>query len=89
MIQVFRVFKRSTPETYFVAVSMLNRYLREAETQGDPIQTNDLYIVGLATVFIASKFEDKLPITLDELYRDAGHKNFSKELICEAKKEIL
>lgn len=68
---------------------MLNRYLRVAESQGDPIQTNDLYIVGLATVFIASKFEDKIPITLEELYRDAGHKNFGKELICEAEKEIL
>lgn len=73
MIQVFRVFKRSSPETYFLAVSILNRYLRVAESQGDPIQTNDLYIVGLATVFIASKFEDKIPITLEELYRDAGH----------------
>jgi len=89
MIQVFRVFKKSTPETFFLSASILNRYLNMKLKMGTTIETKDLYLYGLVIIFMASKLEDIRPIILDELYNEAGHKLFSKEQIVKAEQEIL
>ena len=37
---------------------------------------NDLHLIGLTSIFIASKSEDIYPICLSDIYSKAGHRKF-------------
>ena len=64
MIQVLRVFKKSTPKTYFLAVSIIDRYLEKKRLEKPEvvIDKKDLHLTTLTSIFISSKMEDIKPI---------------------------
>lgn len=40
----------------------MDRYFKEKSQQGITIEKKELHIIGLVAVFIASKFEDVIPM---------------------------
>ena len=65
MIQVFRVMKKSSDETYFLAVSLIDRYLEVYEkTHNYKITLDKFHLVGICCVFMASKYVDTIPISM-------------------------
>jgi len=65
MIVVFRVLKKSSYKTFFLATQLMDTYFIIKKKQGKKVSKQDLHIVGLVCVFIASKFEDVIPIYLN------------------------
>ena len=88
MIQVFKVFQ-SGPETFFLGVSLLDRYLKTKSEGCEFIGKDQLYLVGLGVIFISSKYQDVYPIRLEGLREKAGHYLYSKEDILKIEKDIL
>ena len=49
----------------------------------------DLHIVGLVSIYLASKFEDVIPIHMHQILNDAGHNKYSLHEIVEWERDIL
>jgi Cyclin, N-terminal domain len=81
MIQVFRVLGNSSPQTFFVSCSLLDRYFTAKTQTGEHVAQDKLYLVGVAILFIASKYEDVRPISMKQAYETIGRMKFSKEQI--------
>ena len=77
------------PETFFLAVSLLDNYLIAKSKRGIPISSDNLYLVGMASVFIASKYEDVVPIFMKQILDDVGHFKFTRTHILSMEREIL
>lgn len=88
MIQVFRVLNRSSDKTFFLAVSLLDRFFYAKSTENGVLNKDDLHLFGLVCCFIASKIEDCFNITMQEIISDAGHSRFNLKQINEAEKEV-
>ena len=50
---------------------------------------NSLYLIGVATLFIVSKFEDVNCITMRQSLTDVGHNKFTQKQIIAAEQDIL
>lgn len=77
MVQVFRVLRLSSPVTFFTAVSILDKYFIAKRERNQPVGPENLYLLGMTSVLISSKFEDVTPIRLKTLVEKAGHNRFS------------
>ena len=79
----------STPETFFLAVTILDRYLRGKHNQGVILNSDCLYLLGMTIVFLSSKYEDVMPISMRHLIDDVGHFKFTRAQILALEKDIL
>ena len=77
MVQVFRALRLSTPTTFFSAVTVLDRYFISKYEQGHSIGPENLYLLGMTSVLLSSKFEDVDPIRMKTLLEKAGHNRFT------------
>ena len=89
MIQVFRVLGNSSPQTFFIASSLLDRYFSAKTCSKDQVPSDKLYLIGVAVLLISSKFEDVKPIQLKQAYETIGRMKFSKVQILETEMDIL
>lgn len=55
----------------------------------DYCDTRNLHIIGVISMFLASKILDYMPIDLDFVFREVVHKEFSKKEICEYEYMVL
>ena len=70
MIEVLTNFK-CEDQTFFLAISLLDRYLKnKRECQ----EIADLHIMGVTTMFIASKYEDIYPLKMKMIFEKIAHK---------------
>jgi hypothetical protein len=79
----------SGPETFFLAVSIFDNYLRAKSSKGIVLNSNSLYLIGMAVIFISSKYEDIIPISMKHLIDDVGHFKFTRTMINELERDIL
>ena len=79
MVQVFRVLKVSSAHTFFLSVSLMDRYFAAQAERQVRVSKHELHEIGLVTILLSSKFEDVIPIRMGQILRDAGHNKFSKE----------
>jgi cyclin B len=86
---VLRVLKQDSELTFFLTVSIIDRYLAAKQKQGVCVEKDDLHLLGLTAVFISIKFEELWPISLDELIVKAGHSKYTKSDLIAKEKEIL
>ena len=85
MIEVLTNFK-CDDQTYFLAVSLLDRYLKgKQETR----EISDLHIMGVTTMFVASKYEDIYPLKMKMVYEKIAHKKLPVERIKALEMDIL
>jgi hypothetical protein len=89
MIQVFRVCKTDSECSFFLAASIMDRYMDIKNSEGLRIQSKDYHLVGLVSIFIASKYEDIRPISMRKLLINVGHSKFSTEDILKCEIDVL
>ena len=89
MVQVFRVLGHSSPSTFFVAASILDRYFKYKSDNNIKFDGSKFYLIGVATVFLASKFEDVKFINLKKCYEAVGRCKFSPKDIVDTELDIL
>lgn len=69
MEEVLRIFKCPT-ETFFMAVSLMDKYLEMSKTG---LLLKDLHEIGITCMFIASKYVEVEPLTLDLMVDKVAH----------------
>lgn len=85
MIEVLTNFK-CDDQTFFLAVSLLDRYFKNKKEQR---QISDLHIIGVTTMFIASKYEDIYPLKMKMVFEKIAHKKLAIEEIKGLELDIL
>ena len=61
MIEVTTSFKCNS-KTYFVAMSILDKYLIAARQNESLLSNSDIHKVGVVSMYLSSKFEDVFPL---------------------------
>ena len=61
MIEVLSAFQCSD-ETFFLSVHLMNSYINK---ENNNLKDENIHLIGIISMFISSKFEDKFPINLD------------------------
>jgi hypothetical protein len=56
----------------------MDKYMRGKNQQKVVLTSDCLYLLGMAIVFIASKYEDVMPIAMKHLIDDVGHFKFTR-----------
>jgi hypothetical protein len=74
MIEVLSSYKM-TEETFFKSVFVMDSYMKKCRTK---LEVKDLHLVGVAAMFIASKYEEIHPLKLEVLYDKIARKKFRK-----------
>jgi hypothetical protein len=64
MIQVCDALKESTDATFFLAVSIMDRYFEARQKERVVLEPGELHIIGVTSIFISSKYEDVYSVTL-------------------------
>lgn len=64
----------------------MDRYF---ETSKESLKLNDLHEIGIVAMFIASKYLEVEPLTLDLMYEKIAHRKISEEAILNREKKIL
>lgn len=85
MIEVLNVYE-STDETFFLAVKIFNTFIYKST---EVVKTEDIHLLGIASMFIASKFEDIYPISLKNFSDSISHKLFKRATIVKEEKKII
>lgn len=85
MIEVLTNFK-CDDQTFFLAVSLLDRFFKGKQ---DTREVSDLHIIGVTTMFIASKYEDIYPLKMKMVYEKIAHKKLPIEKIKGLEMDIL
>jgi cyclin A len=73
MAEVLSTFKTSD-QTFFLAVNIMDRYFKNTDSL---LKSSDLHLVGVATMFIASKYEDVIPLLMRTVINKIGHNKFT------------
>ena len=66
------------PNTFYMAVKILDMYFAKANSI---LSTKDLHLLGVTSIYIASKIEDMVPFTLKSVFNKIGHQSLPKEMI--------
>ena len=85
MIEVLTNFK-CDDQTFFLAVSLLDRFLK---TQTQCQEIGDLHLMGVTSMYIASKYEDIQPLKIKMVYEKIAHRKLSMEAIRGMERKIL
>jgi hypothetical protein len=85
MVEVLSVYK-SELDTFFLAVSLMDNYIDKSPSM---IHTEDIHLIGITCIFLASKFEDVIPIRMDCIVTKIGHEQFSAQTIKIKERQIL
>ena len=85
MIEVLANYK-CEESTYFLAVNLMDRYFQLSKKSLKP---NDLHLIGICCMFIASKFYDIYPIKLRVVVEKISHNKFAPEEIKSMEEDIV
>lgn len=88
IVEVLNSFKeKSSSPTIFRAIMIMDLFLKyHCEAT---VSDSDVHIIGVAAMFIASKYEDIYHISLNEIYKDVVYMKFSKKEILREEACIL
>lgn len=85
MVEVLTTFKNSD-QTFFLAVNLMDRYFKNAEKG---LSASDLHLSGIISMFVASKYEDIVPLMMKTVLNKIGHNKFELRQIEEKELELL
>lgn len=85
MLEVFHSFQ-SNEETIFAAVKIMDKYIWKTK---DKLKTEDIHLIGMVCMYLASKTYDMVPIQMNSLKHLIGHDLFSQKVIKEMEKKII
>ena len=85
MIEVISKFELSI-KTFFLAVRIMDKFLEIVSRSFD---NNDLLLLGVTCMYIASKFEDVETYNMQIFIRQIGHNKFTSDNLKNLEREIL
>lgn len=85
MAEVLFTFK-TCDQTFFLAVNLLDRYFKHSKRA---LVSTELHLLGIACMFIASKYEDVIPILMRTAVNKIAHNKFSQAQIEAKEIEVL
>jgi hypothetical protein len=85
MVEVLTTFKNSD-QTYFLAINLLDRYFKQTDKV---LNKADLHLTGVCTMYIASKYEDVIPLLMTTVVNKIGHNKFEVPTIEDKELDIL
>jgi hypothetical protein len=85
MMEVLGVFKKSN-ETIFLSVNIMDQYLNNTKLI---LKNENIHLIGIASMSIATKFEDVVPIYMFQFIDKIGHNLYDSKKITNQEKNIL
>jgi len=85
MIEVLSVFDASE-ETFFLSVNIMDLFLWKTP---NIYKSENVHLIGVGSMFIASKFQEIYPISLKEFVHKIGHDQFNTEDVKKMECKIL
>ena len=85
MMEITNTFKLSE-YTLLDAITLLDNYYMKSQKK---FSDDDVHLCGMCCLFIASKEQDEVPLTLQAVYDSIGHKSFKREVIIDKELDIL
>ncbi len=74
--------------TYFEAINLMDRYFKECNIRNKVLQPPELHLIGVTSMFIASKYQDIYPLRLKIVKDKIAHNKLSCQEIKEKEDEI-
>lgn len=75
IIEVFaNYYETTSDETFFKTILLMDAYIKY--TQDKVVEDQDIHLVGIACMFIASKYEDIYHIPLVDFVERIAHNKF-------------
>eukprot|EP00347_Sterkiella_histriomuscorum_P018015 403347112 len=85
MLEVLTTFKNSD-QSFFLSINIMDRYFKQ-NMQNLP--SSELHLTGVVSMFIASKYEDIVPLMMKTVINKIGHNKFQLSQVEEKELEIL
>lgn len=85
MIEVLTNFK-CDDQTFFLAVSLQDRFAKGCQRT---LEVGDLHILGVTSMFVASKFEDIYPLKMKTVHEKIAHSKLEPARIRSLELDIL
>lgn len=85
MIEVLAQYQTSG-QTFFLAVKIMDKFFQLSQTS---FSNSKLHLIGVVSMFIASKFEDTYALRLSIVYEEIGHRLLTEKSIRKMEQEIL
>ena len=85
MVEVLHIFECSN-RTLFLSVRIMDLFFKkESSTLG----IEELHVIGVVCMMIASKYEDIKPLNMDTIYYKIGHERLPRYYLINVEKRIL
>ena len=85
MMEIFASYS-SEPLSFFLAVEIMDNYLQKTNKV---YKENDIHLIGMVSIYMASKMEDIIPLHMIHIKTKIGHDKFSQEEIIMMERDIL
>ncbi|EAR82991.2 amine-terminal domain cyclin (macronuclear) [Tetrahymena thermophila SB210] len=85
MIEVLKAYNFSET-TFSLSVAIMDAYFANVQRS---LQVDELHAIGIVSMFIASKYEEIVPFSLQKLYEKIGHEKISMQVLKQTEAEIL
>ena len=85
MVEVLSVFD-TMDETFFLSVNIMDIFFQKTKKV---LNNEDIHLIGIASMFISSKFQEIYPLSLKNFVHKVGHDIFSQKDITKKECEIL
>ena len=85
MVEVFSVYK-CDPGTFELAVHIMDSFISKSRKV---IHDEDIHLIGLTCIYIASKIEDIIPLRMSHIVKSLGHDTFKAKTIIRKEREII
>ena len=86
MLEIFYTF-RSNEETFLAAVEIMDKFIYNYKKK--ILADENIHLIGMVSIFIASKVYDLYPIQLSNIVHQIGHDQFSQKEILNMEKKII
>ena len=87
MIEVLSNYK-CDESTFFESVNIMDRYFKECEKKNIILLPQELHLIGIVSMFIASKYQDIYPLRLKIMHEKIAHRKLSCDDIKKKEEEI-
>jgi len=88
MVEVCTSFKCSN-RTYFLATQVFDKYIMRVRQLGKTLQNKDVHVIGVTSMYLASKYEDIFPLHSKIVSDKIAHKAIPAKDILRKEQEFL
>ena len=65
-------------QTFFLSVLLIDRYLKEKK---EKVIVSEFHLIGVTSMFISSKFEDVIPLSMQLIHEKISHRKLTSEQV--------